>query len=89
MTQTTWHDFAHYLKRTRLRAGLSQEQLAEQLGVSRIHIWRLEHGTRRPSKLLLRAIAAHLPPSQSGAQLMSAFEGLLEYDCDHLEIARL
>jgi putative transcriptional regulator len=48
------------LRFERFWAGLSQEELAEAVGVSRQTIWSLECGRSRPSLVLARAIARRL-----------------------------
>jgi putative transcriptional regulator len=53
----------HRIKEARKRAGLTQQQLADQVGVGRVAIARVETGTRNPSKLLERAIARELGES--------------------------
>jgi len=50
----------HRIKEARKRAGLTQQQLADQVGVGRVAIARVETGTRNPSKLLQTAIAREL-----------------------------
>jgi putative transcriptional regulator len=45
----------HRVAQARKRAGLTQQQLAEKVGVNRVSIARVEAGTRSPSmKLALR-----------------------------------
>jgi transcriptional regulator with XRE-family HTH domain len=44
----------------RQKSGQSLQQVADGVGVSKVHIWELEKGsTRNPSLELLRRIAAH------------------------------
>ncbi len=40
--------FGEVLRRARLAAGLTQRQLAEQAGLSRAAVWRLEAARSRP-----------------------------------------
>jgi putative transcriptional regulator len=51
------------LTQARKRAGLTQEQLAEDLGVSRVSIARIETGSRSPSMALALRIADRLGES--------------------------
>jgi putative transcriptional regulator len=48
----------HRVAQARKRAGLSQEALAEQIGVGRQSIARIELGTQLPSVEMALAIAA-------------------------------
>lgn len=41
------------LRRERIRAGLSQVDLARALVTSRGHVWKVEHGVKRPSARLI------------------------------------
>lgn len=41
------------LRRERVRAGLSQVELAVAVDVSRGHVWKIEHGVKRPSATLI------------------------------------
>lgn len=43
-------------KQTRKHLNLTQKQLAEKLGCSRVHISRVETGARKPSNILLTAL---------------------------------
>ncbi len=43
------------LRRARVQAGLSQRQLAEKLGVDRVHVVRIETGSIKMPKEDLRA----------------------------------
>ena len=43
---------AHQVAQARRRAGLTQQQLAEKVGVGRVSIARIETGTRAPSMAL-------------------------------------
>lgn len=44
------------IKQIRKELGLTQKQLAEKLGCSRVHISRVETGARKPSRILLTAL---------------------------------
>ena len=46
------------LRRERARAGLTQVDLASRIGVSPEYVCRIEHGTRRPSRVLVDRWAA-------------------------------
>ena len=50
----------HRVAQARKRAGLTQPQLAEKIGVSRATIARIEGGTHSPSVALALAIAREL-----------------------------
>ena len=54
---TTSSVFAIRLKQARLRSGLTQEQLAEAVGVSVKFIGNIERGTRAPSFETIEKIA--------------------------------
>jgi len=48
------------LKTLRQKAGQSLQQVADGVGVSKVHIWELEKGSsQNPSLDLLRRLAAH------------------------------
>jgi transcriptional regulator with XRE-family HTH domain len=47
----------HRIKELRVRAGLTQRQVAEQLGISRQQVHRIEKGTTQLSAVRLLAIA--------------------------------
>jgi DNA-binding XRE family transcriptional regulator len=51
------------LKKLREERGLTQKKLAENLGISRFHISKIENGTNQPSLALLERIAAHFEVS--------------------------
>jgi transcriptional regulator with XRE-family HTH domain len=46
------------LRRERVRAGLTQVELAARLVVSRGYVWKVEHGVKRPSKRMLERWSA-------------------------------
>ena len=54
------HRLAKNLKALRLERGLSQEQLADEIGIHRTYASDLERGTRNPSILVLERIAIAL-----------------------------
>lgn len=59
------------VKNFKRKYGLSQKQLSELLGVSRIHIYYLEKGVREPSKtlrLLLDCIERQLSEIRGGGK---------------------
>jgi len=47
---------AKSIRRARERLGLSQEEFARRLGVSRVTVTRWENGKRRPSRIAERAV---------------------------------
>jgi transcriptional regulator with XRE-family HTH domain len=53
----------HRIARARKRRGLTQQDLAERVGVNRVSIARLEAGTRSPSMSTARRIADALGES--------------------------
>jgi transcriptional regulator with XRE-family HTH domain len=79
-----WSDFGEFLRATRLRQGLTQQSLAAVLGCQRIHIWRLEHGKRRPSITLLRLVAATLPVTSDEQAVLITYERLIRAKRDSL-----
>ena len=60
--------FESHVREYRIRAGLSQEALARQLGVSRQTVVNVERGANEPKVLLALALAAIL-----GAALSDLF----------------
>jgi len=59
------------IKNLKRKYGLSQKRLSELLGVSRIHIYYLEKGVRKPSKtlrLLLDCIERQLKENEKGKE---------------------
>ncbi len=52
--------FGTILKRLREAKGLSQQELAEQSGISRVQITRLENDTRAPLLATAQALSAAL-----------------------------
>jgi transcriptional regulator with XRE-family HTH domain len=58
-TEEDWTEFAQALRKARREAGLSQRQLAEQLGLAQAAIAQYEAGSRRPTvgNLLAMAVA--------------------------------
>ena len=50
-------DITRVLLDARIKAGLSQTELAERTGISQADISRLENGTRNPSLALLKRLA--------------------------------
>lgn len=49
----TWQDFSHYLRAIRNSRQLSQRGLADLIGCTSLHVYKLEHGRSHPSKPLL------------------------------------
>jgi transcriptional regulator with XRE-family HTH domain len=62
-----------FLRRTRVQAGLTQEQLASALGTTPISIWRWESGKNMPSYYFRAIICAYFkrPPTAFGWPLTS------------------
>lgn len=68
--------FAELLRDHRLKAGLSQEDLAERIGVNRAYVAMLETGRRRnPSRKTLAALVAALSLSEAETQQVAAALG--------------
>ncbi|HKD69437.1 MAG TPA: helix-turn-helix transcriptional regulator [Candidatus Binataceae bacterium] len=63
--------FGKVLKEARLSVGLSQQALARKLGVRASHIGYLEQGRRRPSLILLTALADTLGVDKERLFLLS------------------
>jgi transcriptional regulator with XRE-family HTH domain len=57
--------FGHLVRRRRLAAGLSQEELAARTGVSRNYVGMVERGEANPTLLVLRDLAIALGTSMS------------------------
>jgi transcriptional regulator with XRE-family HTH domain len=77
--------FSDVLKQLRLKADLSQEELAKQLGCSKSAISMYENGTREPNLETLEAIADYfnvdmntLTDSKTSAELNSELQEYLE-----------
>jgi transcriptional regulator with XRE-family HTH domain len=66
--------FGKVLKKARLSCGLSQRDLARKLGVGTSHIGYLEQGRRRPSLMLLSALANELSVDKERLFLLSHHE---------------
>ena len=71
--------FGEWLKRRRRGLGLTQEELAEQLGYSTVMIRKLEGDVARPSRALAEALAARLeiPSAEQAAFIKFAREGIV------------
>jgi transcriptional regulator with XRE-family HTH domain len=67
--------FGEALRSSRLRAGISQEELAHRAELSRNFVGLLEQGRRTPALAAIFALAGAL--SESPANLISAVEGLV------------
>jgi transcriptional regulator with XRE-family HTH domain len=52
--------FGGWLKQRRNELGLTQEELAERIGCSRIALQKMENGERRPSGQIAHLLAEHL-----------------------------
>lgn len=53
----------HHVAQARKRAGLTQQQLAERVGVGRVAVARIEAGNTSPSVALALAISRELDES--------------------------
>lgn len=82
----TWHAFADYLRNIRQDHGFSQRHLAEKIGCSEHHLWRLEHEQRHPSRALLRMLKHDFLLKPEDSLLFDAFETMLTYRCDTVEL---
>ena len=83
--RVTWRDFGPFIRHVRESQGISQEQLGQRLGCGRIHVYRLEHGHRHPSRVLLRLLRQLYIFQPPDAELLDAFELLLESNCDAID----
>ena len=83
-TAFTWRDFSTYLRQVRLQKGLTQEALALQLGCTALHVSRLEHGKRRPSKVMLRLLLDKYILEPDQVALICACEKMIDYGCEDI-----
>jgi transcriptional regulator with XRE-family HTH domain len=67
--------FGHVVRRTRLRAALSQEAVAERAGLHRTYIGDIERGTRNVGLRNIRRLAQAMGVSM--AELMAETEGTI------------
>ena len=56
------------------------------MGYTRIHISRLEHEKRHPSKQFLRLLALTIALTPTEMEMLAAFEQMAEYHCEDMEI---
>jgi transcriptional regulator with XRE-family HTH domain len=90
MSQTvTWLVFADYLRSIRQHQGISQRCLAEKIGCSEHHLWRLEHQQRHPSKALLRVLRHEFLLTPEDSLLFDAFETMLTYRCHAVDLEEI
>ncbi len=89
MDETTRQNFGVFLQQVRRRRGVSQERLAELMDYNRIHIWRLEHGKRHPSKQFLRLLADTLTLTPAEAEQLTMFRQMILYRCEANESEQL
>ncbi|MFI5277374.1 MAG: helix-turn-helix domain-containing protein [Ktedonobacterales bacterium] len=78
----SWSDFGPFLKRLRMRRGLSQERLAERLGCDRTYIWRLEHSRNHPSRIFLHDLEQTIVLTAQEAAALARFMSLRAYSTD-------
>lgn len=78
----TWSDFGPFLKRLRMRRGISQQRLAAQLGCDRTYIWRLEHGRNHPSRIFLRSLGQTYALAIEEAAAVASFVSLRVFALD-------
>ncbi len=87
--QVTWDDFAAYLRAIRASRNLSQRDLGAQLGCGQIHVWRLEHGQRHPSRALLLLLKRDFLLRPEDSVQFDAFRSMLVYQCDCVDLEDL
>lgn len=80
----SWSDFGPFLKRLRMRRGISQQRLAAQLDCDRTYIWRLEHGRNHPSRIFLRSLGQTCALAVEEAAALASFVSLRVYPLDEL-----
>ena len=86
MKTLRWQHFGEFLRHIRTNQGISQQVLAHKLGCSRIHLWRLEHDLRHPSRMFLQALDMEAFLDAPETSLLGSFKKMDEYKCDCLEI---
>lgn len=82
----SWNLFGEYLCQLRKANGMTQILLADHLGCTRSYLWRLEHSKRIPSKLFLRLVRDKFPLNAKERIMFAAFEQMIEYRCNFLEV---
>jgi|YelNatPaOPRAMG01_1025707.scaffolds.fasta_scaffold397901_2 transcriptional regulator with XRE-family HTH domain len=85
MDDITWQDFGGFLQGVRRQRGLSQATLAAVMEYDRIHIWRLEHGQRHPSRQFLHLLMDAITLTPAEMKQLAAFKQMLEYHCEVIE----
>jgi transcriptional regulator with XRE-family HTH domain len=75
MTQNLQLLFGQVIRRRRERANLSQEDIADEAGLSRNYVGMLERGERAPTIIVLRQLAVALGTTMSS--LVQELERLL------------
>lgn len=58
--KTSYQKLGRKIQKLRKAVGLTQEEMAERLNISRTHMGHLEQGRKKPSLELLEKIAKHL-----------------------------
>ena len=79
---STLDAFGAFLRRARKRQGFSQKRLAHRLGYGENHIYRLERGTRRPSRAFFHALLEACPPQADEDSMVLAFQQMLHLEAD-------
>ena len=67
--------FTRTLRELRVRAGLSQEELAHQAGIDRAHVCKLERGIKMPSYEIVTRLVS--PLGVSFTEFAAEFENRL------------
>jgi transcriptional regulator with XRE-family HTH domain len=88
MGKITWQDFGGFLQGVRRQRGLSQATLAAVMEYDRIHIWRLEHGQRHPSRQFLHLLMDAITLTPAETQRLAAFRQMILYRCGPAESAQ-
>lgn len=68
-----FQQFGDLVRRRRESLGLSQEAVAEQVGIARAHLSRIEHGDYQPSPIALAKMAMLLEISIEDAYALTGY----------------
>lgn len=60
MSSKSFQRMGNKIQKLRKSAGITQEEFADRLGISRTHIGHIEQGRKKPSLELLQKIAKYL-----------------------------